>query len=214
MCYLQVYVVFDFLNEANLKTPANMARFLSALTAEGGFGLSNEDYETPEAAWNTAVRQGQRSAYVPLANSSGYSLSFSVITNNWRRLYITANRAQTEKAENVRALVAVSEAFYKNLKPDYGFGLVAMDMNPLEPTGEGDYGITTVYDFNFYSPRLVQKIGLANLKSVPSQRTVPFDDGGLLLQMSPNPLVDKKPFTPMYEAAKIVLGVSRFQQGC
>jgi hypothetical protein len=214
MCYLQVYVVFDFLDEATLKNPANVGGFLSALTATGSFHLTNEDFESPEASWNAAVRQGQRGVFVALENEQGYGLSFSIITNNWRRLYVTANRAQTEKAENVRALVSACEAFYKALSPDYGFGLVAMDMNPLEPTGEGDYGITTVYDFNFYSPRLIHKIGLANLKAVPSQRTVSFDDGGLLVEMSPNPLSDRKPFTPMYEAAKIALGVPKFQQGC
>jgi len=214
MCYLQVYVVFDFPDEATLKNPANVARFLSELVKTNDFRLSNEDFESPEAAWNTAVRHGQRSVYVALDHTSGYSLSFSVIMSNWRRLYVTANRGQSEKAEHVRTLLSACETLYQTLAPDYGFGFVSMDIAPLDPPGEGDYGITTVYDFNFLSPRLVKKIGLANLKAVTSHRTLPFEDGGLLLQMSPNPLTDRKPFTPMYQAAAAILGVSKFQQGC
>jgi len=214
MCYLQVYVVFDFPDEATLKNPANVGRFLSALTAEGNFHLSNEDFESPESAWNSAVRLGQRGVYVALEDARRYSLSFSIITNNWRRLYVTVNRDQSDKAENVRVLVSACELFYKTLTPDYGFGFVSMDITPLDPPGNGDYGITTVYDFNFFSPRLVNKIGLETLKSIPTHRTVQFEDGGVLLEMSPNPLGERKPFTPMYQEAAVILGVSRYQQGC
>jgi hypothetical protein len=214
MCYLQVYVVFDFPDETRLKSPANVAGFLSELVKMNDFRLSNEDFESPEAAWNAAVRQGQRSVYVAMDHAGGYSLSFSVITSNWRRLYVTANRGQSEKAENVRTLVSACETFYKTLAPDYGFGFVSMDTNPLPPPGEGDYGIDTLYDFNFLSPRLVSKLGTANLNNAPSFRTVPFEDYGLLLDMSPNPLMDRKKSTAMYQAAAAVLGIPKFQQGC
>jgi hypothetical protein len=214
MCYLIVYTIFDFPNETTLKDAANVARALTAITQETDFRLASEDYETPAAAWNAALKRGQRSVYTTLVNPAGYELSFSVVLSDWRRLYVSANRGQTSKPESMGAMVKAGEILYKTLHPDYGFGLVSIDTQPLAPPGAGDYGLNTLHDLNFLSPRLVQKIGAGNLKAVPTYRTTPLDDGGLLLEMSADPLAKRKNDAVSYEAAAMILGIPKWQQGC
>ncbi len=170
--------------------------------------------KSPEAAWKNALRQGQRSVYVALVNESGYEVSFSVVTSEWRRLYVSANRGQTDKPENARALAEACSSLYRTLHPDYGYGLVSMDTQPLDPVGEGDFGLKTLHDYNFLSARLVNKIGPIKLNTVPSYRSVSFADGGMQLEMSANPLAKSKNDAASYEAAAIILGIPKFQQGC
>jgi hypothetical protein len=216
MCYLQVYIVFDFADETTLQSPKNIGAAFEALfkgQQASHFQLAGEDYETVEAAWSSAVRQSKRSAYVALSDNQGYEITFSVVTNNWRRAYFTANRGQmTQKGPE--SLLEACMFFRNALAADYGFGFVAMDTDPLPPTGEGDYGLTTLYDYNFLSPRLIDKLGRDKLASLPVYKVRNFPDGGLLLEMARNPLVDKKNSAPAYQAAAMILGLPKFQQGC
>jgi hypothetical protein len=216
MCFLQVYIVFDFADETTLQSPQNIGmafRNLFEGQQASHFQLAGEDFETVEAAWSSAVRQSKRSAYIALTNDQGYEITFSVVTNNWRRAYFTANRGQvTQKGPD--SLVKACTFFRNALAADYGFGFVAMDTDPLPPTGEGDYDLTTLYDYNFLSPRLIAKLGPDKLASVPFESLLYFPDGGLFLGMARNPLVDKKNSAPAYQAAAMILGLPKFQQGC
>jgi hypothetical protein len=214
MCFLIVYTIFDFPDESTLKDSANIARFLTELTQNTTFRIADEGFETPQAAWNAALRRGQRSVYVALVNDKGYELSFSVVMSDWRRLYVSGNRAQTSKPENAHAMVEASSILYRTLQPDYGFGLVSMDMQPLDPPGEGDFSVKTLHDFNFFSPRLVNKIGASMLNMIPSHRSVAFGDGGFLIEMSSNPLAKSKNDAASYEASATILRIPKFQQGC
>jgi hypothetical protein len=216
MCYLQVYIVFDFADEATLKSPKNIgAAFESLFDGQQAskFQLAGEDFETVEAAWSSAVKQSKRSAYVALTDSQGYEITFSVVTNNWQRAYFTANRGQVTQ-KGPEALIEACCFFRNELAADYGFGFVSMDTDPLPPTGEGDYGLTTLYDYNFLSPRLIAKLGQDKLASVPYESLLYFADGGLFFGMARNPLVDKKNSAPAYQAAAAILGLPKFQQGC
>jgi hypothetical protein len=216
MCYLQVYIVFDFADETTLQSPKNIGAVFESLfkgQQASHFQLAGEDFETVEAAWSSAVRQSKRSAYVALTNDMGYEITFSVVTNNWRRAYFTANRGQvTQKGPD--SMLEVCTFFRTSFAADYGFGFVAMDTDPLPPTGEGDYSITTLYDYNFLSPRLIEKLGRDKLASIPAYKVSNFADGGMLLGMARNPLVDKKNSVPAYQAAAAILGLPKFQQGC
>ncbi|MBZ0286130.1 MAG: hypothetical protein K8I30_00845, partial [Anaerolineae bacterium] len=166
-----------------------------------------------EAAWSSAVRQAKRSAYVALTDSQGYEVTFSVVTNNWRRAYFTANRGQVTQ-NGPDSMLEACRMFRESLAADYGFGLVAIDTEPLPPVGEGDYGLTTLYDYNFLSPRLIDKLGRDKLASIPAYKVGHFADGGMLVSMAHNPLVDKKASVASYQAAAMILGLPKFQQGC
>jgi hypothetical protein len=160
------------------------------------------------------VRRGQRSVYISLVNESGYDLSFSVVTSDWQRMYVSGNRGKTEKPENASAMVEACSIIYRNLHPDYGFGLVSIDTQPLDPPGEGDYSVNTLHDYNFFSPRLANKLSTIKLNMTPSYRSVAFGDGGFLLEMSAKPLAKSKKDAPMYEATASILGIPKYQQGC
>jgi hypothetical protein len=214
MCYLLVYLVFDFPSEAILKDSTLVGQGLTRLASQAGFQSTDEGIESPVSAWNIALRRGQRSVWAAMQNPAGYTLTVSLVTNNWRRMYLSAERAPSAKPANLRALVEAGEIFYNALQPDYGFGLVALDTQALNPPGEGDYLPTTLHDFNFFSPRLVSKLGADKLAAVAASRTQAFADGGCLLELAPNPLEDRKPYTAAYQAAAAHLGLSGYQQGC
>jgi hypothetical protein len=100
---------------------------------------------------------------------------------------------------------------YTMLHPDYGYGLVALE-NHL-PSAPGDNELGALYDYNFLSPHLVEKLGRDRILSVTTWRMTPFDDGGVLLEMSPNPLFDRKITRPNYQQAADILGLPQFYQG-
>jgi hypothetical protein len=111
-------------------------------------------------------------------------------------------------------MVEACSIFRDSLAADYGFGFVSMDTDPLPPTGEGDYGLTTLYDYNFLSPRLIDKLGRDKIAALPVYKTRTFADGGMLLEMARNPMVDKKNTIASYQAAAMILGLPKFQQVC
>ncbi len=213
MCYQLVYLIFDFQTEATLKDGATVGRCLKQLV-ENGFHLTDEGVDNPETAWAAAIRKGQRSAWVNFENDEHYALTLSVITNNWQRLYLSADRSASGQLGKIQGLVKAGEIIFNALKPNYGYGLISLDTQLLDPPGEGDWGITTVYDYNFFSPRLVQKLGTEPLQSIMTHGTKTLADGAMLLEFSPNPLGDRKPYKAAYEAAAEILGVSKIQQGC
>lgn len=214
MCYLLVYLVFDFPTETTLKDSALVDQALTRLASQAGLQSTEEGIESPAAAWNIALRRGQRSVWAALQNTTGYGLTVSLVTNNWRRLYLSADRTSSAKPANLRTLIAAGEILYNALHPDYGFGLVALDTQALNPPGEGDYLPSTLHDYNFFSPRLVNKLSIEKLTSLTAARHQTFEDGGCLLEISTNPLGDRKPYTTNYQAAASLLGLSGYQQGC
>lgn len=212
MCYLMVYVIFDFQSEATLKDSALMGKALTALD-ERGFHPSEEGFESAAAVWNAALRRGQRSVWAALENRSGFGFSVSVVTSNWRRLYISADRSATGRPGGAQTLIKACETLYNALHPDYGYGLISLDTQPLDPPDEGDFDITSLYDYNFFSPRLVEKLKREQINAVTANRTVKFDDGGLLLEMSPDPLGNKQAYRDHYATGAKILGAKQFQQG-
>jgi hypothetical protein len=216
MCYQLVYIVFDFADETTLQSPKRIGQAFNALfkgQQHSAFQLAGEDFESVEGAWGSALRSAKRSAYIALANSQGYEVTFSVVTSNWRRAYFAANRAHVTQ-KGVDSLLEVCTFFYNTLPADYGYGMVSLDTQSLPPPGEGDFKPTTLYDYNFFSPRLVNKFSVETLKSLPLTGLETFDDGGMLVKLSHNPLVDKKATVASYQAAAMMLGLSNFQQGC
>jgi hypothetical protein len=216
MCYQLVYIVFDFHDETTLQSPKNIDSAFNRLFRQqqnSAFQLAGEDFESVEAAWNAAVRSAKRSAYITLTNDKGYEVTFSVVTSEWRRGYFSANRGQvTQKGAD--SLLEACTFFRTVLAADYGFGLVSLDTQLLDSPGEGDYGINTLYDYNFLSPRLVEKLGRSKFASLPLSNYFQFDDGGVLAGLSHNPLADKKATVASYQAAAAILGLPNFQQGC
>jgi hypothetical protein len=112
----------------------------------------------------------------------------------------------------VRALVNACELIYTTMQPDYGYGLIALENELVSAPGEGE--LSALYDYNFLSPRLVEQLGgKVKVIGVPASRTVEFDDGGILLEISPHPILERKSSTPHYVQAAQALGISKYIQG-
>src|SRR5512138_2466152 len=140
MCYQMVYLVFDFQSEATLKDASLMAGALSNVM-ECGFHLADEGIESAESAWTMAVRKGQRSVWVNFEDEERFALTVSLISKDWRRLYLSVDRAASAKPQHLGKLVKAGEAIYTALKPDYGYGLISLDTQMLDAPGQGDSGI-------------------------------------------------------------------------
>jgi hypothetical protein len=212
MCYQLIYLIFDFQDEATLINKVNPIRFFTEFVQVSDFRPDRQAGDNPIVAWEQAVSGAKRSAAITFENAIHYGVTFSVVTSDWRRLYIGAMRQETAQPDNLRALIQTGEMVYKVLKPDYGYGLISLDIEPLNPPGEGDYAITTVYDYNFYGPRLAHQLGLKRLLTVPAWRRYEFDDGGLLIEMTPNPFADRHAYTIKYQQAAQALDVTQYQQ--
>lgn len=209
MCYLMVYIVFDFPEARPLKDATILNPGIAALQ-DAGFLLEGDG--PADNAWGRALRQGSRSAY--LAFHGAFDLTLSVVLNQPRRLYLSTNRPVALKAEGARAFVDAAQVLWDAVQPDYGFGLISLDTQLLDPPGVGDYRLKTVFDYNFLSARLVTRIGMNTLKAVPGARVAALAGNGALLEVSPHPLGDRKPYTPTYQTAAALLGAATFQQGC
>lgn len=211
MCYQLVYLIFDFASEASLKDAAAMNRCAAAVAERTGWPIEGD--ASKDTAWSAALGRGGRSIYLAYDPApAAYGITLSVVTNQWRRLYVGAYRGGMQSTEYGQKLVAAGEAVYETLAPDYGYGLISLDTQLLDPPGEGDFIPKMVHDYSFFSPRLVKKF--AALSAVPTTRSVDFNDGGTLLELSSAPLARIKTETANYLAATAILGIPKFQQGC
>jgi|GEM_PF-2424251 len=225
------YVFFNFASDKVLKDKSNILRLITRIVEESEFrveALFNDEYppqhfveNTPEElsrAWDEAVAKGHYGASLGLWNSKEFALSVGVNFVHYRQFDVMVNSGNISDLmpsnyENVRQLVQVCEIVYSVLHPEYGFGLISPNIHPITDPEEGEVTIQAIYDYNFLGPRLVHKIGREKVLSIPTWRTIQFDDGGILLEMSPNPIADWKPYTSNYQKATEILGVGKFYQG-
>jgi hypothetical protein len=215
MCVLLKYIFFDFASDETLKYPANPARFFDSLVADGEFHLSTELDAPIDQQWNNVVRMRPKNAYLAFENAGGLTITFGVYPNEWRRWYamVYGGVISTPTSHvHIRSLVKASELVYTTMKPDYGYGLIALETQLVSGPGEDE--LAALYDYNFLSPRLVEKLGgKAKAISAPAARTVEFDDGGLLLEMSAHPITERKAATANYIEAAQRLGIGKYIQG-
>jgi hypothetical protein len=210
MCYQLVYMIFDFADEATLRDPARVGAFLDSLP---GFRLPDESiHESASAAWRSAVARGGRSIWAALENANGLSLTFSIIGSNWQRLYVSVARADMGKPGVLRTFLDACEALCTALQPDYGYGLVALDVQPLPPPFEPDAGVKALYDYNFFGPKLAARLGQERVLKAPAHRTAALPDGGALLEAVDNPLANRKANTPKYQEIARALGLDKVEQ--
>jgi hypothetical protein len=112
----------------------------------------------------------------------------------------------------LRTFLDASEALYNALQPDYGYGLVALDVQPLPPPFEPEAGVKALYDYNFFGPKLAARLGQARVLNAPAQRTAALPDGGALLEAVDNPLQNRKANTPKYQEIARALGLDKVEQ--
>jgi hypothetical protein len=215
MCVLLKYIFFDFASEATLKDPANPVRFFSQLLEAGEFHLMEETDTPLPQLWQNVVRMRPKNAYLGFENTNGLTVTFGVYPGEWRRWYamVYGGSISTPDSEkHIRSLVTTGELIYTTLHPEYGYGLISLENQLVGAPGTNE--LDAIYDYNFLSPRFVEKLGgKEKLLTVPAARSLEFEDGGLLLEMSPHPILERKTFTVNYIQASQALGVGRYVQG-
>lgn len=218
MCVLLKYIFFDFASDKTLKDPANVVRFFARLVGDGEFRCTDVPDATPEKLdqqWQNVLRMRPKNAWLAFENNSGLTITFGVYPNEWRRWYAMVYGgviSAPNSHHHIRSLVKACELIYATLKPDYGYGLISLENQLVSAPGENE--LSTLYDYNFLSPRLVEKSGgKEKVLSVPASRVVEYDDGGVLLEMSPHPIVERKGSTANYVQAAQRLDIGRYVQG-
>jgi len=215
MCVLLKYIFFDFASDETLKDPANPVRFFTRLLEDGEFRLP-EGVDTPlDQQWQSVVRMRPKNAWLAFENANGLTITFGVYPGEWRRWYAMVYSGAISvpnSYDRVRSLVKACELFYTTLRPDYGFGLISLETQLVSAPGENE--LSALYDYNFLSPRLVEKLGgKEKVLSVPAAGKVEFEDGGVLLAMSAHPIIERKASTENYAKASQILGLGKYYQG-
>lgn len=220
------YIFFEFATEQTLQNRSNLLRLLNTILQVKVFDVvaANLDEESVhdvgkvvDQAWKKCEEQGQSSLSFFFRNDSLF-LTIAIDRRRFRRLAVSVDSSyisdlQDQHYRNVRALVQVCELVYETLHPEYGYGLVTPNVHPLMEFTENRTEIQVVFDYNFLGPRLVQILGSTKVLSVPTWRTLEFDDGGVFLEMSPNPIAEWVPYTDNYEKAVEILGAQKYLQG-
>jgi hypothetical protein len=219
------YILFDFPDDATLLDKENMVRLLVAIVENTGFqflkkaivcddspGLNYVPSE-PDAlanAWNNAIRARQRynGYWMELEHSDGLRLSFGFDPDDARRLFFTAKKTDLRADDALRQFVRVAELIFNTLRPEYAFGLFSYDAQDTPEIGAFP---SALWDYNFFSGGLVHELGRDALAAVPAERLAELDGGGVLLEMSPNPIT--RPQIKHYREASAALGFARYYQG-
>jgi hypothetical protein len=224
------YILFDF-SDTRLTDRSSFIGLMTEIARDGVFRFLKKaivcddvpgDLYVPnepeyiDRAWSNAVRAAPRyggAYWMEFENSSGFRLSFGFDPRQLKRLNLTVNKSSINRPAdepNAPELVRIATLIYKTLHPTYGYGLFSYDLHmPAAPNA----GIKAVWDYNFFGPALVETIGRGTVLALPAWRTTEFDDGGVLVEMSPSPVADWKPYTRNYKDAAAALGVSTFYQG-
>jgi len=166
--------------------------------------------ETLANAWNNAIRALQRynGYWMEFENAAKLKFSFGFDPKSARRLFFAAKKADLRTDESLREFVRIAKLIANILHPTYGFGLFSYDTHETLEIGAAP---SVLWDYNFFGADLVAQIGRETLESLPAWRCADLADGGLLLELSPNPIT--RPQIKNYRDASAALGFARYFQG-
>lgn len=219
------YILFDFPDDTTLLNKDSMVRLLIAVAETGQFqflkkaivcddspGLNyvpNEP-ETLANAWNNAIRARQRynGYWMEFENEAGIRFAFGFDPDSARRLFFTAKKADLRADNALRGFIATAELIFNTLRPEYAFGLFSYDSQDTPEIGAFP---SALWDYNFFSGGLVHEFGRDALASVPAFHSSELVGGGLLLELSENPIT--RPQIKNYREASAALGFARYYQG-
>ncbi len=222
------YIFFNFPSDTTLKTKSNMLSLINETlkTSEFKLAATFEDvlekravdnvHEALDQVWDKVTAEDPVGISLRFWNPDDFYVTVSIDRTSFRQLVVVVNNGYISDLtpldyKNVRSLVQVCELVYTVLHPMYGCGLTSPEVHPIPNPDDGDVSIRRVYDYNFLGPKLVQALSREKVLSAPTWRTVQFDDGGVLLEMSPGPIADR--VSSNYEGTAEILGVGKHYQG-
>ncbi|MBE2269789.1 MAG: hypothetical protein IAE80_16250 [Anaerolinea sp.] len=171
--------------------------------------------ETLAGAWKNAQRALVRYGgyWMEFEDTEGVKLSFGYTPQEPRRFFLQMSSSvlnNRKQPENARAVASVIQKIYNTLHPHYGCGLFSYENHDSVEVCAPPFAI---WDFNLFSPALVEQYGRDRLLALPAWRKVEFPDGGLMLEMSPNPLTESLAYRDKYREAANALGLDRIIMG-
>jgi hypothetical protein len=223
-----LYLLFNYDAGKELNDASRIAEMVRALVANGEFLVSgpgdsgDSSRIKPEdlirAAWEWCIEQGRHGVSMNIIDPRGFSMPIGISFDNYRWLYVfidggAISDPHPSNYQNIKSMVRAAEIIYRATYPYYGFGLSSPNTFRHPGPDDRDANVDTVWDYNFFGPKLAETFGREVLLSVPTWRTLEFDDGGFLLEMARNPIVNWKEAVRNYESAVRILGLRTFHQG-
>lgn len=221
-----VYLIFEFADDSTLSDKANILRLMTALQETGWQflkkaivcdGVPGDKYVPADMlpqAWENAIRAAPRYGggyWMEMEDAHTFRLSFGYSPKQARRLFLSVDKVSIGASEtNTRAFVNVAETSYNTLRPVYGYGLFNYDIHELPAVGAG---MTAAWDYNFLSGALVHRYGQEALTSIAAWGVAVLDDGGMLIEMAPNPVIGWRAYADAYKQAAAAFGVTQVNQG-
>jgi len=167
-------------------------------------------------AWRNALRAAPRSGgrvWMEMENYDELKLTWGYDPRQMRRVLLgidLMHLRRRDHLENARALTAAAEQIYAALRPFHAYGLYNFETHPEQLVGGG---LTAIWDYNFFSAELVEMVGRERLRVIPAWRVADLPDGGLLLEMAPNPIAEGPLHLQFYRHAAQSLAVAYHQGG-
>ncbi len=171
-----------------------------------------------DQVWEKFEREESNGINLEFQDDHDFELTIWVMPRQLNQLAVVVDNGYLSDIEsinyqNVQSLIQICELVYATLHPIYAYGFTSPEIDHTIANPDDEVTIRAVHDYNFFGPYLVQKIGREKILTIPTWRTVQFDDGGILLAMSPNPIAEWEPYTENYKNAAKILGVKQFYQG-
>ncbi len=219
------YILFDFADDATLLDKDHIVRLLVAI-AEGdtfqflkkaivcddspGITYVPNSPETLANAWNNAIRARQRynGYWMEFENADGLRFSFGFDPDEAQRLFLASKKTDLRANDALREYVRIAELIFNTLRPRCGFGLFSYDAHETPEIGADP---AALWDYNFYGAELVHDWGRETLDALPAWRKADLAGGGLLLELSENPIT--RPAIRNYREGSAALGFGRYYQG-
>lgn len=221
-----IYTVFDVQSNDRLRSLPYLLEFVkTAASYEFNFSMDSRSKNKPDLDTaleivtqnrNRAIENHRVSDILHFENEDLY-LSTSFEIANWNLFVITVSsncfpREKTRRLKAVRSFVRFCEVAYNIFAPDYGYGLTNPELQPIAPLNL-QVVPDTIFDLNFFGPEMTKRIGKEKLSACPTWRTVNFDDGGSLLELSEDPVEQPGDFRDNYIKTANILGINKTQLG-
>lgn len=91
------------------------------------------------------------------------------------------------QSETVTPVRAFLRRLFRDFRPAYGYGPAAPTLFP-RPEAIREGNLMGIYGYNFLSPQMVEKYGLARLRALPAWQIEFLDPIGLFIGLTRNPL--------------------------
>lgn len=219
------YILFDFADDTTLLDKDNIVRLLIAIAEGDTFQFLKKAIvcddspgviyvpNTPETlanAWNNAIRAVLRynGYWMEFENADHLKFAFGFDPKAAQRLFLTAQRADLRDDDRLREFLRIAGLIFNILHPLYGVGLFSYDSHSTPDVAADP---AALWDYNFYGAGLISGFGRDVIDAIPAYRKADLDDGGVLLEMSPNPIT--RPQIKNYREASAALGFSKYYQG-